>query len=208
MPEFTLHNRDCLDVLREMPDASVGAIITDPPYGIGYASWDSELPPQAVLSECLRVSSGPVLWFGAMSNMLDYADYAPRPERMLVWAPDFSLARSNKSRIFYRFHPIWCWRMPESQSVLTSDVLRHNCEGNHWWDHPATKPEKLMDALCAAFSEEGDTVLDPFAGSGTTGVACMNTGRNFIGIEIDPGYHAIAKRRIEAAAAQLKLFVA
>jgi DNA modification methylase len=61
---------------------------------------------------------------------------------------------------------------------------------------------------CLSFLPEGCTVLDPFMGSGTTGVACMNTGRNFIGIEIDEGYFNIAKRRIEAAAAQLKLFVA
>jgi len=52
---------------------------------------------------------------------------------------------------------------------------------------------------CLSFLPEGCTVLDPFMGSGTTGVACVNTGRNFIGVEIDAGYYAIAQKRIEAA---------
>jgi DNA modification methylase len=64
--------------------------------------------------------------------------------------------------------------------------------------HPTQKPLKLME-WCLSFLPEGVTVLDPFMGSGTTGVACINTGRNFIGIERDPGYFAIAERRIADA---------
>lgn len=71
--------------------------------------------------------------------------------------------------------------------------------------HPNEKPVSLMRQLVMAVTTTGATVLDPFMGSGTTGVACMQTGRNFIGIEIDPGYFAIAKRRIEAAQAQMIL---
>jgi DNA modification methylase len=56
------------------------------------------------------------------------------------------------------------------------------------------------------YTAHGDTILDPYMGSGTTGVACVQTGRNFIGIEIDPGYFAIAERRIKAAQMQLPLF--
>jgi DNA modification methylase len=57
------------------------------------------------------------------------------------------------------------------------------------------------------YTNEGDTILDPFMGSGTTGVACVQTGRNFIGIEIDPTYFAIAERRIKEAQMQLRLEV-
>lgn len=63
--------------------------------------------------------------------------------------------------------------------------------------HPTVKPLKLMSYLITLFSREGDTVLDPFMGSGTTGVACKNTGRSFIGIELDEEYFEIAKKRIE-----------
>jgi site-specific DNA-methyltransferase (adenine-specific) len=72
--------------------------------------------------------------------------------------------------------------------------------------HPTVKPLALMRYLCTlTATPTAGTVLDPFMGSGTTGVACMQTGRNFIGCEIDPGYFAIAKKRIEDAAAQLPL---
>ena len=71
--------------------------------------------------------------------------------------------------------------------------------------HPTEKPVPVMRHIIEASSRPGSTVLDPFMGSGTTGVACMQTGRRFIGVEIDPGYFEIAKRRIEDAAAQLPL---
>jgi len=72
-------------------------------------------------------------------------------------------------------------------------------------EHPTTKPLWLMDRLIKVSTNEGMTVLDCFAGSGTTGVACVQTGRNFIGIEIDPTYYAIAERRIAEAQAQPRL---
>jgi len=67
--------------------------------------------------------------------------------------------------------------------------------------HPTQKPVALMEYLIRTYTNEGETVLDNCMGSGTTGVACINTGRNFIGIEKDAGYFAIAKARIEAAQA-------
>ena len=75
-------------------------------------------------------------------------------------------------------------------------------------NHPSAKPTKLMRWLLERNTKQGTTILDPFMGSGTTGVACVQTGRNFIGMEIDPGYFAIAKRRIEIAQMQPNLFEA
>lgn len=66
-------------------------------------------------------------------------------------------------------------------------------------EHPTQKPVALMEYLIRTYTNEGDTVLDNTMGSGTTGVACVNTGRNFIGMEMDAGYFEIAKNRIEAA---------
>jgi site-specific DNA-methyltransferase (adenine-specific) len=65
--------------------------------------------------------------------------------------------------------------------------------------HPNQKPLALCEYFVRTYADEGMTVLDPFMGSGTTGVACVNTGRNFIGCEIDPGYFAIAEKRIGEA---------
>ncbi len=68
-------------------------------------------------------------------------------------------------------------------------------------DHPTQKPVPLMRYLLSKFARPGSTILDPFMGSGTTGVAAVQLGMNFVGIEIDPGYHAIAQKRINAALA-------
>lgn len=71
--------------------------------------------------------------------------------------------------------------------------------------HPTQKPVALYEYLIRTYTNEGDTVLDICAGSGTTGVACVQTGRNFIGIEIDPTYFAIAEKRIKDAQQQMRL---
>lgn len=76
-------------------------------------------------------------------------------------------------------------------------VLRYPCGRNKL--HPTQKPLELIEKLITMSSNEGDTVFDPCMGSGTTGVACVHTNRNFIGIEIDEGYYNIAKERIENA---------
>jgi site-specific DNA-methyltransferase (adenine-specific) len=74
--------------------------------------------------------------------------------------------------------------------------------------HPNEKPIELIQWCVETLSREGDTILDPFMGSGTTGVACARLGRAFIGVEIEPRYFDIACRRIEAAQKQADLFVA
>lgn len=72
--------------------------------------------------------------------------------------------------------------------------------------HPCPKPLPLMEALVRDFTEPGELVLDPFAGSGTTGVACKRLGRRFLGWERDPKFHAAAVKRLEGAREQLQLF--
>jgi DNA modification methylase len=74
-----------------------------------------------------------------------------------------------------------------------------------YYDHPAIFPEKLARLHICSWTNQGDTVLDCFMGSGTTGVACVQTGRSFIGIEIDPGYFAIAEKRIAEAQLQVRM---
>jgi DNA modification methylase len=78
-------------------------------------------------------------------------------------------------------------------------VLRFEIGPSSMPDHPTQKPVRLMEYLITKLTKPGDTVFDPFMGSGTTGVACINTGRNFIGCEIDSGYFDIARKRIEQA---------
>ena len=76
---------------------------------------------------------------------------------------------------------------------LPGSVKRFNCERGH---HPTQKPVALMEYLIKTYTDEGDTILDPFMGSGTTGVACKNLNRRFIGIELDEQYFKVAQERI------------
>ena len=203
MSEVTLIQGDCLDVMRGMADKSVDAVITDPPYGVNVASWDSEIPPQAVLDECLRISRGSVIWFGAAPKLLDFSQYNPLPERILIWNPAFTLSQTSKHGMYFRYHPIFCWRLPKEQKSISMDVLRDNCDGRNWWKHPGTKPLSLMKKLVEAFG--GDIVLDPFAGSGTTLVAAIQLNKSAIGIERDADYFAVMEKRIREAQAQPSL---
>jgi DNA modification methylase len=79
------------------------------------------------------------------------------------------------------------------------------CKGNERPEHPCPKPESLMEELVRDFSDLGELVMDPFAGSGTTGVACKRLGRRFLGFERDPKFHAAAVKRLEAAREQFNL---
>ena len=88
---------------------------------------------------------------------------------------------------------------PEYHDKGTANVIRAARVRGDDRDHQTQKPTDLMERLLRVVTPEGGTVLDPFMGSGTTGVACVQTGRNFIGIEIDAGYCDIARKRIEEA---------
>ncbi len=90
------------------------------------------------------------------------------------------------------------WEIPTGYNKSTKDLIAH--------EHPAIFPDKLANMHVMTWCKPEDTCLDPFMGSGTTGVACMNLGRKFIGIEIEERYFQIACERIEAAQSQGRLF--
>ncbi len=215
MADFTLYNADCLDVLKTLGDGSVDAVVTDPPYGIGYShgaksgvlAKTTQFVGRKVIGDNKPFNPAP--WLAYRHLILwganHYADELPARSRWLIWdkrdgvnsndQADCEMAWTNDTRPARLFHHRWMGMLKASERGIPRV-------------HQTQKPVALME-WCLSFLPEGCTVLDPFMGSGTTGVACMNTGRNFIGIEIDPGYHAIAKRRIEEAkaAAESKLFV-
>ena len=199
-----LHLGDCLEYMRTMPDKSVDCVVTDPPYGIDIAKWDSKIPYQ-LLSEFHRISAGVIIWFGAASKLVEQSGlFNPPPQRTLIWSPRFTLSHTSANGINYRWHPIYCWRLPDKSEIIKWDILDDMTECGNWWEHSCTKPESLMRKL-VQFHGEDCTIFDPFMGSGTTGVACVQTGRNFIGCEIDPGYFKIAEKRIHDAQQQMRL---
>lgn len=190
---------DCLDVLRTIPAGSVDAVVTDPPFGIGFANQPTKWQR--------RAGQQPESWDdkpGDVSGLLDLApivivwggNYFPLPlsRGWLVWfkpdAPpsmgDAELAWTNVDQTARQI----------SQSIAATNAERVG--------HPTQKPVRVMRwSMDETDVPVGALVIDPFCGSGTTGVACMQTGRRFIGIEIDEGYAAIARRRIAEAANHL-----
>jgi DNA modification methylase len=195
-PVNSVQNVDALALLAGLPDKSVSSVISDPPYGVNIAGWDNEVPPQSILTECLRVSAGAVIWFGAAPPRVMKAvmQYEPTPDRILIWHVTFATIQTAAHGMFYRWHPIYCWRLP-NQRIISRDVIECPTTTKRvGWYHPGTKPPELMRKLVLAFG--GDIVCDPFAGSGTTLVAAQELGKRYIGCDISAAYCDIARRRL------------
>jgi DNA modification methylase len=193
---------DALDVLRTLAADSVDAVVTDPPYGVGKAAWDVAFPTEWI-EHAWRVAPRMLVMCGnkslpqAIQAIGNYRD-------CLVMHATNGMTRSPIA--FGKWFPCvafgkWKWR-PQA-NVIQFAVRTNEVEG-----HPSPKPLEAMVKLVERFTDPGWTILDPFAGSGTTAIACIRTGRKFIGCEIDPAYHAIAQRRIAAEQARHPLLEA
>lgn len=213
MQQYTLHLGDCLEFMRGMDAGSVDAVITDPPYGISisdkelgkgrstgiassvmvYGVWDSNRVSKNHIDQIMRVSSNQVIWGGNY-----YSDMLPPSMGWLVWFKRDGLP----TRSYADAELAWTSfdRAARVLSLRWDGFIRDTKEKRN--GHPTEKPIELMRWCIELTTQPGDTVFDPFMGSGTTGVSCMQLGRNFIGCEIDQAYFAIAERRIRDAAAQ------
>jgi site-specific DNA-methyltransferase (adenine-specific) len=194
---------DCRDILPVL--GRVDAVVTDPPYGIGEdggrfrdrkggghrvlpkTGWDTQTPDAAIFEAMRAMSAEQIIWGGNY-----FTDKLPPSKGWLYWnklmGGDFSdgeLAWTSRDRALRQFT---------------------FCNKLHGKEHPTEKPVPLI-RWCIAFLPEAISILDPFMGSGTTGVAAVSMGRKFIGIERIPHYFDIACRRIEEAQRQGDLFV-
>ena len=223
--DATLYLGDCREVLPTL--GKVDAVVTDPPYGIdiaasctigatgrnanghklgarsvtnyGVSDWDRV----GLNAEQWRIiSAAAPLWIVWGGNHL--ADILGASAGMLVWDKK---CQDGWDDSFSEMEVAW------SNALARAKGFRHRWAGairasEHYANvrqHPTQKPIALME-WCLGFVPEARTILDPFAGSGTTGVACMKLGRKFIGIEIEPKYFDIACRRISEAWKQPRLF--
>lgn len=216
----TLYLGDCRDILPTLP--KVDAVVTDPPYGIGEAggnavkrqrktggkskalanqrqydalNWDDQ-PIDIELMAAVRAAGRWNIIFGG-----NYYE-CPPTSCWLVWDKingendfaDCELAWTNLPKAVRRIRFLW------------NGMLRAN--GEQRGDHPTQKPIGVMKWCIGHLPEPNETILDPFMGSGTTGVAAVQMGRKFIGIEREPKYFDIACKRIEDAQRQGDLFIA
>lgn len=203
---FTLYCADCLDVLPQLEAGSVQAVVTDPPYGCNfeYQSYDDtpenfERLIDAVIPMMRRIAGFVVMPAGdrlALRRMYEVHN----PDWLIAW---FKGSPGTRSPIgFNSWEPHPCWGKPP---VSMHDCFQTRC-GFEIDGHPCPKPVDWALWLVERAALCGGTILDPFTGSGTTGVACVRLGRRFIGIEISEDYCRIAKRRIQQAIEDYALF--
>jgi DNA modification methylase len=190
---------DCRTILPTL--GKVDAVVTDPPYGIlangsaatkrggfeGGFAWDKAAPD--FLASVLTTADQAMIWGGCHMDLPPTLGY-------LIW--DKECDGLNFGEVEF------CW----TTMKFAPRKFRYRAAGmDGGKEHPTQKPIELMQ-WCLGFVPKARTILDPFMGSGTTGVAAVKLGRKFIGIEVEPKYYDIARRRIQAALDSPDMFVA
>jgi len=202
-----LYLGDCLEFMKTLPDKSVDAVITDPPWNMDYfkddkKSWTEYTKwLEIIKTESERVCISGV-WIFQSTKSIPYT--AEIFDGYMPFA-----AVKNFSQMTPKSLPN-CWDI-----AYYKIYSGYKGNGRNWFKcdtagmmkertgHPTPRSLDVMKYIVEMF--DWSTILDPFMGSGTTGVACVQTGRNFIGCEIDPEYFAIAEKRIKAAQQQPRL---
>ncbi len=201
----TLYRGDCMEVLPTL--GRFDAVITDPPYGINkdgqvkttggnggrkayeFLGWDGERPSDEIFDLILKAAPLHCIWGGNY-----FADLLPPTMRWLVWDKGQRINQSDGEL---------AWTSQQKAlRICTMNRVELMTDGAQ---HPTQKPIRLM-MWCIEQLGNPQTILDPFMGSGTTGVAAIQLGRTFTGIEREPKYFDIACKRIEQAYAQGQLF--
>ena len=212
----TLYCGDCLEILPALAPGSVDAVVTDPPYGM---AWNTDSTRFSVGNKNIERGEGRDDW-GEIAN--DCAPFDPSPwlqfAECIMWGANHYAAKlpvgtslvwlKKDDHLFGTFlsdaeiawkkggHGVYVFRkqFPPPSRMAENDGKNVA--------HPTQKPIGLMK-WCVG-KTQGESVLDPYMGSGTTGVACVRLGRRFIGIELDRKYFEISKRRIKDELARVK----
>jgi len=220
---------DCLEVMRELPDKSVDMILTDIPYGnvskhgAERAKYSGQLRAldkgsadietfniNDFIQECYRVAKGSIYIFCGIPQVSEIFSFFEEKQdvmtRHCIWEKtnpspmngEHMWLSSTEDCVYAKFR-----KTPFNQKCKSS-VWKFPCGRSK--QHPTEKPLKLFEYLAESSSNAGDIIFDPCIGSGTTAVAALNTGRFFIGIEKEPAYVDIARKRVEQAQMQQSLF--
>jgi site-specific DNA-methyltransferase (adenine-specific) len=239
---------DCLDLMKDIPDKSIDAIICDLPYGTTACKWDIIIPFDSLWKQYKRIvkDNGAIVLFGSepfsshlrLSNLKNYKYdwiWEKNIPTNFFMAKKMPMRIYEKISVFYRnqptFNPIKEKRTQKSIDRLKykhivnnktegtvygvierkyeskdknyrmpTDVIKINMERRNTGEaglHPTQKPLELLKYLVKTYTNENDWVLDNTCGSNTTGIACYNLNRNYIGIEKDIDIYKVAKERVE-----------
>jgi site-specific DNA-methyltransferase (adenine-specific) len=224
--DATLILGDCLEVLPTL--GRVDAVITDPPYGaVTHAGARTRIGANGSAENVASIDFASVTEAQFIADLDALVSISRRWVLMTCEWRYVSAVEASRD-YFVRFG---VWTKPNGAPQFTGDrpatgweavLICHTPEQRKWWNgggsravwniptqtghHPTQKPIALLRDWVRDFTDHGETILDPFMGSGTTGVAALQLGRKFIGIELDPGYFDIACKRIEQAWKQPRLF--
>jgi site-specific DNA-methyltransferase (adenine-specific) len=209
-----LYNDDCLKVLPTLADNSIDLVLTDPPYGMNYQSNWRKIKYKKINNDnnidwlyfslkqfkrILKEDSHCYIFCSIhfLSKFIDYSKEHFTLKDILIWeknnhgSGDLTGGYAPK----YEFILFLTKGRKELNGKREPNILKYNKTNNIL--HPTQKPTDLLEFLISKSSQEKDLILDSFMGSGSTGVACKNINRKFIGIEMDKNYFDIAKNRIE-----------
>ena len=234
MKSNDLYNKDSMVVMNSLKKESVDAIITDPPYnisrdnnfasmgrtGIDFGEWDKDfdLTSWIKVAQPLLKRGGNIVIFNDWKNMTNITNSLEENgfevKDLIRWKKTNAMPR-NRDRRFITDYEVAVWavkkgdkwtfnrlndkyEIPEVVGCLTPKSEKVN------GGHPTQKPVYVMKWIIERLTNEGDVVLDPFMGSGSTGVACKELNRRFIGIELDDKYYGMAYNRINGYIYELK----
>jgi DNA modification methylase len=203
----TIIHADCVKALPMLPDKSVGFILTDPPYITNYRARDGRRVPGDDNDRWLKPA------FAQMYRVLEDDSFAvsfygwPRADRFIqayraagfrvvghLIFPKGYASSTGFLRSQHESAHLLAKGEPRAHQTPIADVIQWQYTGNRL--HPTQKPLSALLPLVETFSRPGATILDPFAGSGSSLVAAKTLGRSYIGVEMDAKYHAIASRRL------------
>lgn len=204
---------DCLEVLPALEAGSIDFVFIDPPYNVGkdYKTHNDNMPDALYLewvaiflSEMKRVAKSGCVYIPTKYK-LEYWKYLGQEYREIILT--YSPAGAFRWGFVNQFSSLLVNIKPK---IYTQNVW-HNCQmpGLGWffhennYGHPGYTSLDISKRVINSFTGPGQTVLDFFMGTGSTGVACVETGRNFVGIEIDADYFAIAEHRIADAQSRM-----
>jgi DNA modification methylase len=220
---FQMYLGNALDILPTLPDESVDLLLTDPPYGINYVSKSKSLALRKIandkaseayslLDKVLAIAVKklkPNRHVFVFTNFQAYEFMAPIVRKYFIQKGALIWVKNNGTRgdvkaTFSRAHEDIIHAQKGRRFLFGRrdfDILEFNRVATQHMQHPTEKPVALLKYLIEKSTEGGEMVLDPFMGSGSTGVAAKETGRGFIGMEMEPAWFKVAKQRLETIAA-------
>lgn len=202
MLDFGFYNMDCMEGMKQFPDKYFDLAIVDPPYGINIQKsgsrlkryntenvWDSEIPSDDYFNELFRVSKNQIIWGGNYFPLKPTKCFLiwdkKQPENISFASCEFAWTSFDSVAKTFYYSP-----MNDTDKRI----------------HTTQKPVALYEWLLSRYAKDGDIILDTHVGSASSLIACHNTNHKFVGFELDKHYYNLAKKRLDAEMAQMKLF--